>query len=156
MPARRSTRCAPTAPPACAHPPRAARTQQRIRALEATPGGFKTEEYRLLNEVLEAAFTVRTYPAPDCFQRAAGLLNEEIYVGMQGASEFTIGGVLASWSVTAQLPRVRTPTLLTHGRFDTMRPPVLRAMAAALPKAITTLEPSTHSLLGTGDRPGTL
>ena len=116
-------------------------TQQRIRALEATPGGFKTEEYRLLNEVLEAAFTVRTYPAPDCFKRAAGLLNEEIYVGMQGASEFTIGGVLASWSVTAQLPRVRTPTLLTHGRFDTMRPPVLRAMAAALPNAKVVLMP---------------
>ena len=116
-------------------------TQRRIRALEATPGGFQTEEYRLLNEVLEAAFTVRTYPAPDCYKRAAALMNEEIYVGMQGASEFTIGGVLASWSVTALLSRVQTPTLLTHGRFDTMRPPVLRAMAAALPHAKVVLMP---------------
>jgi pimeloyl-ACP methyl ester carboxylesterase len=120
--------------------------------------------------VLEAAFTVRTYPAPDCFKRAAGLLNEEIYVGMQGASEFTIGGpqtmiqppslpsrgdelpadwlcdhplagVLASWSVTDQLHRVAAPTLLTHGRFDTMRPPVLRAMAAALRHAKVVLMP---------------
>ena len=137
------------------------------RGLEAMPGGFQTEEYRLLNALLEAAFTVfrgglhpnpnpnpnpnpspnqaaftvRTYPAPECFKRAAALMNAEIYVGMQGASEFTIGGVLASWSVTAQLHRVRTPTLLTHGRFDTMRPPVLRAMAAALPHAKVVLMP---------------
>ena len=55
------------------------------------PNGYDTEEYTLLNELLEADFTVRTYPAPECYQTAAGLMNEEIYVGMQGASEFTIG-----------------------------------------------------------------
>ena len=116
-------------------------TQQRIHHLERTPKGFETQEYALLNERLESAFTVRTYPAPECFQTAASLMNEEIYVGMQGESEFTIGGVLEFWSVTAELHRVRTPTLLTHGSFDTMRPPVLRAMHAALPHAKVVLMP---------------
>ena len=110
-------------------------TKRRIRRLEALPGGFETDEYKLLNEALEAAFTVRTFPAPDCFRASAAGVNAEVYVGMQGASEFTIGGALAFWSVTEQLRRVATPALLTHGAFDTMRPPVLRAMAAALPHA---------------------
>ena len=50
-------------------------------------------------------------------------------------------GVLEYWSVTDQLPTVRTPTLLTHGTFDTMRPPVLRAMSKALPHAKVVLMP---------------
>lgn len=118
-------------------------TKQRIRHLESMPAGsgYKTREYELLNEALEAAFTVRTFPPPDCYKTSAAGVNMEVYVGMQGESEFTIGGALKFWSVTEQLRRVATPTLLTHGRFDTMRPPVLRAMAAALPHAKVVLFP---------------
>eukprot|EP01046_Picozoa_sp_COSAG06_P051303 COSAG06_NODE_8341_length_2199_cov_1.301905_5_plen_81_part_00 len=40
-------------------------------------------------------FTTRLVPYPDCFTDCfkPGQLNKEIYVGMQGASEFTLGGV---------------------------------------------------------------
>mmetsp|Transcript_26025 Transcript_26025/g.42962 ORF Transcript_26025/g.42962 Transcript_26025/m.42962 type:complete len:411 (+) Transcript_26025:100-1332(+) len=116
-------------------------TQERIRKLERTPGGFDSLEYKLLNEHLEASFTVRTYPAPDCFKTAAALMNSEIYVAMQGPSEFTISGVLGRWSVTSQLHRVATPTLLTHGMYDTMRPPVLRVLQRALQHAKVVLMP---------------
>ena len=55
---------------------------------------------------------------------------------MQGASEFVIGGVLTNFNTTGLLPNIRRPTLLTSGRFDTMRPPVLRTMLAGIPNAI--------------------
>jgi hypothetical protein len=45
--------------------------------------------------VLTHHFTTRLVPYPDCFTDCfkPGQLNKEIYVGMQGASEFTLGGV---------------------------------------------------------------
>ena len=77
--------------------------QRRLRALDAARD-FGSAEYRALAKAMEARFTVRTYPPPDCYTRASGLMNDEIYVGIQGASEFTIGGVLAGWNITARLP----------------------------------------------------
>ena len=115
--------------------------QRRLRALDAARD-FGSAEYRALAKAMEARFTVRTYPPPDCYTRASGLMNDEIYVGIQGASEFTIGGVLEGWNITARLPALGAlPTLLTAGRFDTMRPPLLRAMAAAIPNSRTLVLP---------------
>ncbi|EOD21055.1 hypothetical protein EMIHUDRAFT_208184 [Emiliania huxleyi CCMP1516] len=115
--------------------------QRRLRALDAARD-FGSAEYRALAKAMRARFTVRTYPPPDCYTRASGLMNDEIYVGIQGASEFTIGGVLAGWNITARLPALGAlPTLLTAGRFDTMRPPLLRAMAAAIPNSRTLVLP---------------
>ena len=115
--------------------------QRRLRALDAARD-FGSAEYRALAKAMEARFTVRTYPPPDCYTRASGLMNDEIYVGIQGASEFTIGGVLAGWNITARLPALGAlPTLLTAGRFDTMRPPVVDAMSDVLPRVWRALLP---------------
>jgi hypothetical protein len=54
--------------------------------------------------------------------------NEEIYVGMQGASEFTISGALGDFNVTGRLHEIEVPVLLTSGRFDTMRPSIVETM----------------------------
>ena len=62
--------------------------QGRLHALEASRA-FDSEEYKQLNKVLEASFTVRTYPPPDCYMAASAGINPEIYVGIQGSSEFT-------------------------------------------------------------------
>merc|ERR1712070_335040 len=62
-------------------------------------------------------------------------MNKDIYVAMQGASEFTIGGVLASLNLTAQLPQVTNPVLLTYGTYDTMRPACVDALYQNLPRA---------------------
>ena len=61
-------------------------TQQRIHQLENTPTGYDTEEYTMLNELLEAEFTVRTYPAPECYHIAASLMNETAPVTQGGGS----------------------------------------------------------------------
>jgi hypothetical protein len=44
---------------------------------------------------------------------------------MQGASEFTVGGVLEYFNVTEQLPTIMNPTLVTSGVYDTMTLPVV-------------------------------
>jgi proline iminopeptidase len=107
----------------------------RLHSLEAA-GAYSSEEYETIASTLTTFFTLRTAPAPDCFVNTFTAMNKDIYVGMQGASEFTIGGVLATFNITQDLPNIRRPTLLTSGLYDTMRPPLLRTMLAGLPDAI--------------------
>jgi len=46
--------------------------------------------------------------------------NPRIYVAMQGASEFTLGGELEHWSITERNAALRIPALVLMGEFDTM------------------------------------
>lgn len=101
--------------------------QGRIKELEKD-GAYDSEEYKAIDNVLTTYFTLRTAPAPDCFTSSASGLNEQIYVGMQGASEFTISGVLGDFNVTGRLHEINVPVLLTHGQFDTMRPSIVKKM----------------------------
>jgi len=104
---------------------------------------YDSELYKAEDQLLTSFFTVRTTPTPDCFKVAEPTSNtsREIYVGMQGASEFTVGGVLASMNFTPRLHEIRNPVLITHGRFDTMRPPVIDAIYRNLPRAWRALMP---------------
>ncbi len=49
-----------------------------------------------------------------------------VYEVMNGPNEFTITGRIRDWDVTDQLPRIRTPTLVTVGRYDEVTPRVAR------------------------------
>lgn len=64
--------------------------QKRLHSLEEQRA-YDTPEYEAIDEVLTTFFTMRTAPPPDCFTESANGTNKDIYVGMQGASEFTIG-----------------------------------------------------------------
>lgn len=108
--------------------------QKRIQALEHEKL-YDSPEYQAIDDVLTTFFTLRTAPAPDCFTTSADGLNKEIYVGMQGASEFTIGGVLGSFNVTGRLHEINVPVLLTSGKFDTMRPSIIETMHKHLQKS---------------------
>ncbi|GFH44335.1 hypothetical protein CTEN210_00809 [Chaetoceros tenuissimus] len=108
--------------------------QERIQALEQEKL-YDSREYQAIDDVLTTFFTLRTAPAPDCFTTSAKGLNKDIYVGMQGASEFTIGGVLGSFNVTGRLHEIKVPVLLTSGKFDTMRPSIVETMHKHLQKS---------------------
>jgi len=106
--------------------------QGRIRSLEDEKA-YNTVEYEEIVEIMTSQFTIRTAPYPDCFLKSRETANEEIYVGMQGASEFTIGGVLETLNITHRLVEIPIPVFLTHGKYDTMRPAVIQAMQDVLP-----------------------
>ena len=102
--------------------------QQRIKQLEHQKA-YDSPEYKALDDVLTTFFTCRTAPLPDCFLEAAANVNLEIYVGMQGASEFTVAGVLADFNTTGRLHELdKLPVLLTSGLYDTVRPKVVDVM----------------------------
>lgn len=109
--------------------------QERIKNLEKAQA-YNSAEYRAISAVLTGFFTCRTEPAPDCFMESENGMNAAIYVGMQGASEFTISGVLTTFNVTGRLHELtKLPVLLTAGKFDTMRPTEVDTMYRSLPLA---------------------
>jgi len=73
---------------------------------------YDSAEYDAIDKVLTTYFTLRTAPAPDCFTTSASGANLEIYVGMQGPSEFAVGGVLGDFNVTSRLDELISSHLL--------------------------------------------
>lgn len=59
-------------------------------------------------------------------------LNPEIYVFMQGHSEFGMTGnaTLKYWDVSARLKEITVPTLMIGGKYDTMDPEYMKWMAS--------------------------
>jgi proline iminopeptidase len=71
---------------------------------------------------------------PDPVNRAFKHLNQAIYVPMQGPSEMGASGKLEKWDRTADLPKIRVPTLVIGAQHDTMDPKHMSWMAGALTK----------------------
>ncbi|MCC7245494.1 MAG: proline iminopeptidase-family hydrolase [Saprospiraceae bacterium] len=59
---------------------------------------------------------------PDPMQRGLNHVNPEIYVLMQGPSEFGASGRLEFWDVKSRLSTIKVPTLSIGGNHDTMDP----------------------------------
>ena len=66
---------------------------------------------------------------PEPLLRSFNHINEDVYVPMQGPSEFGIRGMLEKWDRTIDLPQVEVPTLAIGGRYDTMNPEHMKWVA---------------------------
>jgi proline iminopeptidase len=66
---------------------------------------------------------------PEPVNRMFKHLSEGIYVAMQGPSEFKTGGRLLHWDRSADLPKIKVPTLTIGGEFDTMDPKYMEWMS---------------------------
>lgn len=63
---------------------------------------------------------------PDPVLRSFKHVNSEVYVMMQGPSEFKVGGRLLSWDRWNDLKNISVPTLMIGAKFDTMDPEDMR------------------------------
>ena len=89
----------------------------------------------------------RSKPWPDPVRRSIGQLmaNPEVYLTMNGPSEFFVTGTLRDWSVFERLGEIRVPTLVTCGRHDECTPEMSAETAAAIPGAeLVVFEDSAH------------
>lgn len=59
---------------------------------------------------------------PDPVKRGLNHINPDIYVLMQGPSEFGASGRLAKWDRKADIPKIKVPTLAIGAGHDTMDP----------------------------------
>ena len=65
--------------------------------------------------------------------RAEENMNRRFYVMMQGPSEMGASGRLVNWDRFNDLKRITVPTLVISGKYDTMDPAYMAAMAKQLP-----------------------
>lgn len=69
---------------------------------------------------------------PNPVQRAFSHINADLYVTLQGPSEFGVAGdaKIKNWEVSSQLSKIYVPTLTIGGTYDTMDPKHMKWMAS--------------------------
>jgi len=104
---------------------------KEARSLEAKKD-FKNPRYM---EILVTHFytkhILRMNPEewPDPVNRAFAKMNEDLYVIMQGPSEFGLSGRLEQWDRKADLKNISVPTLVIGAQHDTMDPEHMKWMS---------------------------
>jgi len=97
-----------------------------IKAIEAR-GEYEGPRYmELLIPNFYHAHICRLTEWPDAVNRSLDRINRQIYVLMQGPSEFGASGLLEKWDRKADLPKLAMPTLVIGGAHDTMDPEHMR------------------------------
>ena len=105
-----------------------------IRMIEEK-GDFQNPKYmELLLPNYYAQHILRLPEWPEPVNRSFGKLNNDLYVIMQGPSEFGISGKLAKWDVSKDLKKIVVPTLVVGATHDTMDPKYMEWMSKELPK----------------------
>ena len=99
---------------------------KEIRALEAK-GDYSNPRYSELifaNYYPEHVLRMPLKEWPDPVNRAFAHINPDLYVTMQGPSEFGVVGdaKLKNWDIKGKLSTISTPTLTIGGTYDTMDP----------------------------------
>jgi proline iminopeptidase len=106
---------------------------KEVKALEAK-GLYESPRYmELLVPNFYAQHICRLPEWPDAVNRAFARVNREVYVLMQGPSEFGASGRLERWDRTADLGKLAMPTLVVGATHDTMDPAHMRWVSEQLP-----------------------
>jgi proline iminopeptidase len=100
-----------------------------IRKIEARKDFSNPRYMELLIPHFYAKHICRLPDWPDAVNRTFSKLNQDVYVTMQGPSEFGVSGRLEKWDRRKDLPQISVPTLTIGARFDTMDPEHMKWMA---------------------------
>jgi proline iminopeptidase len=100
-----------------------------IRAIEARKDFGNPRYMELLIPNFYREHLCRLKDWPDGFNRSMKHGNQEIYVMMQGPSEFGISGRLAQWDIKSRLHEIAVPTLMIGAKHDTMDPKAMEAQS---------------------------
>jgi proline iminopeptidase len=116
-----------------------------ILKFEATNATTNPRYMALLQKNYYDQHVCRIVLNPEPLARSFSHFNNQIYVQMQGPSEFGIAGNLAQWDRTEDLKNIKTPTLVIRGMYDTMDPTFMEMMSKKLPNgSLTTCTKGSH------------
>jgi proline-specific peptidase len=110
-------------------------------------GTTEAEEYEATMMVFYDRHLCRIRPWPDWLQRTfeAMAANREVYLTMNGPSEFHVIGSLKDFDLTSSLGAIGVPTLLFCGEFDEVTPATVARAHAAIPGSqFVVLEGCSH------------
>jgi proline iminopeptidase len=124
-----------------------------IKAIEAR-GEYESPRYMdLLIPNFYHAHICRLTDWPDALNRSFARLNRQVYVLMQGPSEFGASGLLEKWDRKADLPKLAMPTLVIGAAHDTMDPEHMRWVSTQVQHGSFLLSASGSHLAMWDDQP---
>jgi proline-specific peptidase len=86
-------------------------------------GEYDRPEYGEAVQEFYRRHLCRLDPWPEAMRKSAEELDgNQVYLTMNGPTEFDVIGSLRTWDRTADLERISAPTLMTCGRFDEITP----------------------------------
>ena len=107
-------------------------------------GTTDSEEYQQAMLVFYNRHVLRTQPMPDYVQRTFDNMGQ-VYLTMNGPSEFHVIGVIKDWDRTDRLAEIRVPTLIISGRYDESTPTINQVLQRGIPGSEwMVLENSSH------------
>ncbi len=115
-----------------------------IRMLEEK-GDFNNPKYMELllpNFYTQHIMRIPLDKWPEPVTRSFSKMNQQVYIIMQGPSEFGISGRLAKWDRSQDLKNIRVPTLVVGATFDTMDPEYMKWMSSQIPGSTFLLCPN--------------
>lgn len=119
---------------------------REIRDLERK-GEYESPRYmELLVPNFYAKHLCRLEEWPDAVNRTFARLNKQVYVLMQGPSEFGASGRIEKWDRKADLGRITVPTLVIGATHDTMDPEHMRWVSTQVRNGSFLLCPSGSHL----------
>ncbi len=108
-------------------------------------GEFQHPDYLAAVQEFYRRHLCRLAPWPPEVQYSLDQLSIPKYGTMNGPNEFTIVGTMRNWDVTARLPEIRVPTLVTVGRYDEVTPTVAESIHRGIPGSeFVQFENSSH------------
>jgi len=105
-----------------------------VRALEAKKDYANPRYMELLIPNFYKEHLCRLPDFPDGLNRSFKHTNNEIYIMMQGPSEFGVSGRLAKWDIKNRLKEIAVPTLMVGAKHDTMDPNAMEAQSKMVQK----------------------
>jgi proline-specific peptidase len=103
-------------------------------------------DYQAAVDVFYHRHLCRTDPWPDALLRSSEQMDgNQVYLTMNGPTEFDVVGRLREWDRTADLGRIDVPALVTCGRYDEITPSCSETITRGIPDArMHVFERSAH------------
>jgi proline-specific peptidase len=103
-------------------------------------------DYQAAVDVFYHRHLCRADPWPDALLRSSAQMDgNQVYLTMNGPTEFDVIGRLREWDRTADLGRIDVPTLVTCGRYDEITPSCSETITHGIPGArMHVFERSAH------------
>jgi proline-specific peptidase len=109
-------------------------------------GAYDTPEYAVAVMEFYRRHVCRMDPWPAALNATvANLDGNEVYLTLNGPTEFDIIGPLRDWDRSADLGRITVPTLITVGRYDEIAPSCAETLRAGIADSrVVVFEQSGH------------
>ena len=119
--------------------------QTAIRENEKN-GTYDSPQYGQAVDYYYKLYLARKQPWSADIDSAFSQVGENVYLHMDGPSEFTLTGNLKDYDATGKLGKIKIPTLFIGGEFDEARPSTVKYYASLVPNAKAEIIPDAGHL----------